>query len=186
MSGEVIEGVFGEYTPARSERLGEFCRHETAAIDRHGRIVRCRACGVDLDPLEVLANLVSRHAHYQSVRRDLRRAGEKLANLRKLEKQTKARVRAASRKDAFAAVAAERERNAAEVCRIGRGLLEIAGLAERLAESLPGVPRRERRKRVDFPESGGVKMWTYRTKYELELEARIAELEARLVAEESA
>src|SRR5262245_54069402 len=128
----VITGAFGEHTEAELLRRQSYCAHDSGwAICEDTRRLSCQLCDADLDPIQVLLQYARREREWKFTRGRLRDQGRKLAHLVKLEKLTKARVRAMSRKDAQAAVDAERERQKNEWIRLGYRLQSIASAAER-------------------------------------------------------
>lgn len=112
------------------------CRHRGYELDAERRAVQCGRCGAELDAFEVLLQYARRERSWRHWDGETVRKRAELAELVAEEKRTKARLRNASRKDARAAVEAERARSEQERQQIithARELAEQARRIERLA-----------------------------------------------------
>lgn len=148
----ILVGKFdgtGETKIARNRQ--KWCSHRRFALDAEAREVRCQGCGKLLDPFEILFEYATEERSFENWRQSVIDQGKKLAELRAEEKRIKARTKNASRKDAKAAVEAERrkwivalERALSRV----RGIEEAAKTLRRLLDD-PSLPKRRPRKRVD-------------------------------------
>lgn len=138
--GAVIVHLFGpppavEGAPEKKVRPGQFCWPHWPLIDKVSRLVTCKRCKSPLDPVDVLLEVAERHDEYVRMMDQTRTLRRELEQLHAEEKKVKARTRSHSRKDALAAVAAEREKmseqlgravfHAREVARLGRLLEEL-------------------------------------------------------------
>jgi len=81
-----------------SGRVAQYCTHSHSIVDGHARKVRCKACGVDLDPIEVLAKLARRADAFLWTVKEERRIKERITELKKEEARIKARVKTARKR----------------------------------------------------------------------------------------
>jgi len=93
----------------RQERTFSPCSHRRSSVDSNARIVRCRDCKAQLDPVDVLARLArDREAEVraaQHTRRELEYLQREVSKLKREEANAKARIRRArSRRDDRAAL----------------------------------------------------------------------------------
>lgn len=76
--------------------LGEkFCAHRETEVDALARIVRCRACGVDLDAMDVLSVVASEWDRLAHAIKERKAIEDEIAKLRGEERRTKSRLRTA-------------------------------------------------------------------------------------------
>lgn len=135
---EIISPVLGVVPPAPPEAQNEtvgyrrFCRHHRTVLDEQRRTVACRDCAQALDAFEVLRELALGERRWVSREKEAREAAERVARLKEEERKTKARTKAASRKDAQTAVAAERARTERERFEITQAARDIAALCKRI------------------------------------------------------
>lgn len=78
------------------------CRHRNSIVDPDARTLRCKRCGVDLDPIEVLDDVARFLAEDVLTRQLLTKQIEKLrgelTELQRLERNAKSRLAAARRR----------------------------------------------------------------------------------------
>ena len=81
----------------RRRDYSKTCRHLQAVVDDVARTVTCDDCGAELDPIAVLESLAQNHDRYAAARdrakQEAKQAEERLAELRRQEKNAKARAR---------------------------------------------------------------------------------------------
>lgn len=118
--------------PQTSLKGYSFCQHPRTELDESTRTVLCLDCGKTLDPFDVLVGYARLERRLQWSRGEERAADQRVAALKEEERKIKARTRAASRKDADAAVAADRARTERECIEITLKAREIAGLCGRI------------------------------------------------------
>jgi len=94
----------------RSEYGAGRCWQHHACIDGLARRLYCSKCKADLDPFEVLGRIAHAADRRQYVADETRVLTARLEELKAEEKRVKARLKSALRKDATAAVEAERAR----------------------------------------------------------------------------
>jgi hypothetical protein len=91
-----------EELPVRTAPHTRSCPHRRTYVSREARTLKCRDCGVDVDPIETLAELASGHEHLMRSRRYLRgeidRQREQLDRLKRDERNAKSRIRGARRR----------------------------------------------------------------------------------------
>jgi len=112
------------------------CLHRQTVLDTEARTVTCRACRKSLDPFDLLLSLAREERWFDMWEREGKKLRARLAELRKEEQRVKARVKNASRKDADAAVAAEREKLDDERRRLTYKAREIEQLAAQMRRIL--------------------------------------------------
>lgn len=95
--------------PLKVGRTG-FCRHGRRSLDEADRTVTCSDCGAVLDPFNELLRVGRDENLLERQQRERRSLAAKVAFLKGEERKVKARVKNAKRKDADAAVEAERQR----------------------------------------------------------------------------
>lgn len=106
------------------------CPHRYSTVDDAARTLKCRKCGVDLDPFTVLAQLASEGERLvqaaQRWRREADELVERVADLRREEANCKSRIRTARRRrdDEGAAQAAARAFHTGALVRQWDGLHE--------------------------------------------------------------
>ncbi len=73
-----------------------FCTHIGVDIDPETRIVTCRACGRQLDPVDVLLGMAKRWRlitwNVEEVQRNLKKSRESLEELKREERNLKSRI----------------------------------------------------------------------------------------------
>jgi len=114
-----------------------FCRHYQVSLDGKQRTVSCSDCGKALDAFDVLLGYARGERRWQTWDTLVREAQERVHQLKVEERKAKARLRNASRKDADAAVAAERvktERMRIAIIESARDIKEACRRIERLAQ----------------------------------------------------
>lgn len=98
-----------EGAPEASSRYGDFqCYPHWPLVDRTSRTVNCKRCKKQLDPIDVLLDVASRAEQWQRAIAETTALRNEVVALKEEEKRVKARTKSHSRKDAEAAVAAER------------------------------------------------------------------------------
>lgn len=107
MTDDVLRPVFGSQTEVT--RSG-FCQHWQMEIDEGKRTLTCKTCGALLDPFDVHLQYARRERSWRYWDGQRKEAEQRVEELKAEEKRIKARMANASRKDANAAVMAERER----------------------------------------------------------------------------
>lgn len=137
--GATIVHLFGpppavEGAPSEAPRKG-FCWPHSPIIDKVSRLVTCKRCKSQLDPVDVLLQVADQHEDYVRMLEQTKTMRADLDQLRAEEKKIKARMKSHSRKDAEAAVAAERQKmveqfrealsHARDVMRSGKRIQEL-------------------------------------------------------------
>lgn len=88
--------------PARREGT-RYCRHRNVSVDSHARAVWCRSCDAPLDPFTVLWQYANDERAFMHEDLDLRKQrdqlAEEVAQLRREEKNVKARIRRWEKKE---------------------------------------------------------------------------------------
>jgi hypothetical protein len=86
----------------RIERSAKYCQHGQRLIDTADRSLKCQSCGASLDPFDALVSIARDRDALVFQRTDLRqriaRLQAKLADLRKNEENTRARLQRLSKK----------------------------------------------------------------------------------------
>ena len=116
-----------------------YCQHRLWIVDPDTRTVACGAeeCGVALDPFDLLMEYANRERRFVDWEGRAREIGKQVDALKAEEKKIKSRTKAASRKDANAAVNDERRKEAARRDYIRGFASEIARLADSIQRHLP-------------------------------------------------
>ena len=96
-----------------------------------GRTLKCQQCGHDVDPFEALGHVARDYDDVRGAQKEHARLLEHNERLRDEERRTKSRTKNASRKDADAAVAAERKLWTDRLFRAERNLEEAGRLVEK-------------------------------------------------------
>ena len=135
---DIISPVLGVVPPASPEPQNDtvgysrYCRHLRTVLDEKRRTVACRDCAKALDAFDVLLQYAHGERHWVSRENEAREAAERVAKLKDEERRIKARTKAASRKDAATAVAAERARSEGERFEIIQAARDIAEASRRI------------------------------------------------------
>ncbi len=116
----------------------KFCRHRKYLVHADTRTVSCATCGAPLEAFKVLLDYAQRERSWRHYDSEIRRATERLAELRAEERKVKARTKNATRKEADAAVEAERVRTERE----RMVAAELARDAGALCRRIDGLMRR--------------------------------------------
>lgn len=124
----VIDGA-----PEEAPRKG-FCWPHAPSVDKVSRLVTCKRCKSQLDPVDVLLQVADHYDDYVRLGKETSTMRTQLVELRAEEKRIKARMQSHSRKDADVAVSAERERWLESLRRIGGHTDEIARAARLIAK----------------------------------------------------
>ncbi len=131
-----------------NDRTDWSCMHKSYDIDRHLRTVCCSMCGVELDAFDILRDLSSRSGYLEMMEADGKRTAQRVAFLKGEERKVKARVKNANRKDADAAVKAERDKNKASYrrarWRLSQAADNIRAAAKHLGDDVQIVYREGR------------------------------------------
>lgn len=139
MSNVIHIGPGGPATTAVSRgRQSSTCGHRSVSVDQHERIVECANCGVAMDPFSVLLDYARGEREYHHWATKVQTQQNAMGKLLDEEKRVKARMKRASRKDADAAVMAERVKWQERLDRIVSNanlISELAGKVERAAGS---------------------------------------------------
>ena len=107
-----VLGLYDTEVPdVRSDFKSGRCWQHEARVDGIGRRVWCGKCNAELDPFDVLSKIAHASASRQYRADETRKAGARLEELKAEEKRVKARLKNSMRKDADAAVEAERARS---------------------------------------------------------------------------
>ncbi len=117
--------------PEKAPRQG-FCYPHWPSVDEVSRLVTCRRCNSQLDPVDVLLEVSHRHADWVRLAEETRTMRKELNALKDEEGRVKARTRAASRKDATAAVEDERRKSLTRRLEIAGKARDIAALCKQL------------------------------------------------------
>lgn len=117
------------------------CWPHAPLIDNQSRLVTCKRCNRQLDPVDVLLQVADRYDDYLRISTETSTMRKQLEELRAEEKRIKARMAAHSRKDAVAAVAEERERWQKRLYEIATRTAEVSRACKRI-DQLIGVKRR--------------------------------------------
>jgi ElaB/YqjD/DUF883 family membrane-anchored ribosome-binding protein len=86
------------------------CFKHSAVLDRTARTVTCSACNKSLDAFDLLADVADDFQRWTRLHAECRAMRTEIESLKAEEKRVKARTASHARKDAAAAVDAERER----------------------------------------------------------------------------
>lgn len=148
----VVKASFGQETTTPDAM--HFCMHHNIIVSERRRTVTCRTCGDVIDPFDRLLEYAKEERRWQESRKHERETRARIAALEEEERKIKARTKAASRKDANAAVhaalEAHRERlrsavyKAREVARLGEQLERLIGGKPEPVETPEVVAERER------------------------------------------
>lgn len=154
-----------EATP-RHESPAAYCRHQRLRVDARARTLKCSDCECDVDPFQALENFVLRERQLAQLSKEITEARQRLQALEAEEKRVKARTRQHSRKDAEAAVEAEREKHRQRFEHLTCKLDSIRGLVDEVDRALgtkfaseeqlfghlgPDVPLSMRARQVQVP-----------------------------------
>lgn len=82
---------------APGQAVGGACRHRQSHFDRLARRVWCRDCGVDLDPIAVIADLAGEWDRLLDARRETARLHKEIADLEAQRKRLRDAVRRAEK-----------------------------------------------------------------------------------------
>jgi len=118
------------------------CRHQRTELDSETRAVACRDCGKALDAFDVLLEYARGERNWQHWQREQSAAAARVQQLKEEERKVKSRTQNAMRKDANAAVAAERartERMRHDAIQAARDVAAAARRIERLMQRGPRV-----------------------------------------------
>lgn len=129
----VVRLTFGQQSEIAPTKTGKGkCYHRgTFTLDEEERTVQCH-CGATLDAFTLLLAYANRERDWRYYDLEVRDAQKRLAELKTEERKVKARTKAASRKDADAAVAAERARSEQERFQIIQAARDIAASCRRI------------------------------------------------------
>jgi hypothetical protein len=109
------------------------CHHRGSFIvDEGARTVECEACGAALDAFQVLLDYANKERSWKHWQGEVRETQKRVDELKDEERKVKARTKSASRKEAGAAVAAERARTERERMDIAELARDVGGLARRI------------------------------------------------------
>jgi hypothetical protein len=133
---QVIRLDFDKQSAIKSD--SRYCSHRQYELDEYAKTVSCGSCGAPLEAFQILLDYAHRERHWRYLDREARDAAEKLAELKAEECKVKARTKNATRKEADAAVAAERVRSERERLLIS----ELARDAGALLKRIDGLTRR--------------------------------------------
>lgn len=134
--------------PGREEHSWT-CNHKQYVVDLGLRTVRCSACAADLDAFSILAALTRQDGYLARREQEARKLGARVSFLKSEERKTKERLKNVTRKDADAAVAAERAKWEKRLRRIVHNAREVARLAGKIERAGSGEElRRAPRARV--------------------------------------
>jgi hypothetical protein len=117
------------------------CYPHSPFIDRTSRVVRCKRCKTQLDPVDVLLQVADQHQDYVRMLEDTRTLRRDLEQMRIEEKKLKQRMQSHSRKDVGVAVAAEREKLLKQYSEVVTRAREIAHAGKRIEELITGKRR---------------------------------------------
>jgi hypothetical protein len=98
VSDDVIRPKFG--TTLTVDDRPHKCQHRSVEVGSKRRIVVCAACGEHLDPFEILLQYACDERTFSYTRGELRQLRKSVAELEAKEKNVKARIRRADKKDA--------------------------------------------------------------------------------------
>lgn len=119
-------------------RSGAGCLHRAQMqLDTASRTVRCTRCDTQLDAFQILLQYAQRERSWRYYDREAKQLYAEIDKLREEEKRIKARTRNAARKDAEAAVQAERERwreTRRKLAWYARDLEKVARVMKRAAD----------------------------------------------------
>lgn len=133
----VVTVNFGAGETSVKDHYGQrFCSHARMELDTKARSVACGTCGQQLDAFQILLDYAVRERNWRHYDVELRELSKKLEELKAEEQRVKARTKTADRKEAAAAVAAERQRHRDLRERAHRNAQQIVALAERIARSM--------------------------------------------------
>lgn len=127
-------------------RYGEFCVHSAYIVQQEQRIVTCKACRANLDPFDILLRRALRQSVSENVDDEIKKKRQRLQALDAEERRVKARVRTAKRKDAEAAVAAERAKAKENH---GRALFNLLCAKSEIETALRQLGHEERKDSTD-------------------------------------
>lgn len=128
---EVIRPTFGnQLTMVHSS--SDPCKHSHMLVDAAKRTLECKNCKAVLDPFEVHLQYAHRERTWRGWDQERRAAEKRIEELKAEERKIKARTKAASRKDAQAAVAEERHKSFRKRAEIVGHLREMADLCRRI------------------------------------------------------
>jgi hypothetical protein len=129
----VVRLAFGQQSEIAPTKTGKGkCYHRGAfTLDSEERTVQCH-CGATLDAFTLLLAYANRERDWRDYDLQVREAQQRLDELKDEERKVKARTKAASKKDADAAVAAERARSEQERFQIIQAARDIAASCRRI------------------------------------------------------
>lgn len=88
--------------PMEIKRRDNFCSHPAVRLDDHSRTMECTECGATLDPYDFFRNqalwLQRAWQSHSTVKHDLNRLIERVAQLKKEEARLKGRIATAKKK----------------------------------------------------------------------------------------
>ena len=127
----VLHVNFGQQSEIDSARRLR-CHHHSYKLNSRERTVTCSACDAQLDAFEVLLDYARAERNWRNWDTERLKQMAQLDELKAEERKIKARTRAASRKEADAAVAHERARSEKERFEIIQAARDIGELVRRI------------------------------------------------------
>lgn len=77
----------------RDKPLRRICRHYDLVVEEHTRTVSCDRCNAVLDPFAILKDMADGQREVENTARMLRKIRDEMAELKKEERNLKARIR---------------------------------------------------------------------------------------------
>ena len=129
----VVRLTFGQQSEIAPTKTGKGkCYHRgTFTLDEEERRVQCH-CGATLDAFTMLLRYANGELNWRCWELEMRETAKRVEALKAEERKVKARTKAASKKDADAAVAAERARSEKERFEIIQAARDIAASCRRI------------------------------------------------------
>jgi hypothetical protein len=121
------------------------CLHHQPQLDTRTRTVRCSACRADMNAFDILLEYAHNERHWTSRQKQARELSERVKELEAEEQRIKARITAASRKEAGAALEEERARHEERNRLITKDASEMAAAAVRILRAVNGGKGRDAR-----------------------------------------
>jgi hypothetical protein len=131
----VLRPTFGQQSELAVEFAGTqrgYCRHTQYLLDTTARTVSCGGCGASLDAFQVLLDYARDERNWRTWDRECADKRKLVADLKAEETRVKSRTASASRKDATAAVAHERQATFVRRQAIAAMAQDVAELARRI------------------------------------------------------